>query len=121
MEIRDLQLICHDLPGTTQDIKWEDHLCFCVGKKIYLITSPDQVPHRASFRVSENDFEQILGMSGVVPAPYLARYHWVQVDDINRLSRPQWEKYIYNSYDLVYRKLPAKMQQEIGFMRKTHI
>jgi predicted DNA-binding protein (MmcQ/YjbR family) len=41
MEIEDLEKICKSFKGVTEDIKWEDHLCFNVGNKMFLITAPD--------------------------------------------------------------------------------
>ena len=114
MTIEDMQNICLKLPGTTQDIKWEDHLCFNVGGKIYLITSPDQVPVTASFKASEEDFTSLTEREGISPARYLARYKWAQVDDINRLSEYEWKKFLVRSYQLVFKKLPARLRKEIA-------
>lgn len=113
MTIQDLQDICIDLKGTTQDIKWEDHLCFNVGNKIYLITSPDQVPVTASFKASEEDFTTLTKREGIAPARYLARYKWVQLDDLKRLTRQEWVDYLCKSYDLVFNKLPARVKIQI--------
>ena len=113
MTIEEIQLICRKLKGTTEDIKWEDHLCFSIGDKIYLITSPDALPISASFKTSAEDFDILCEQTGFRPAPYLARYKWVKLDNINLLSITDWEKYIQNSYDLVYSKLPARMKKEI--------
>lgn len=113
MTIEDIQRICLQLKGTTQDIKWEDHLCFNIGEKIYLITSPDSVPQTASFKATEEDFIALTEREGIQPARYLARYKWVQLDDINRLSNEEWEKYILQSYQLVFSKLPGKVKRFI--------
>ncbi|QEE50352.1 hypothetical protein FUA48_12415 [Flavobacterium alkalisoli] len=113
MTIEELQNICATLPGVTYDIKWEDHLCFNVGEKMFLITSPDSVPHNASFKVSADDFEELTQREGIIPAPYLARYKWVQADDINRFTKKEWEKYLPAAYQLVFDKLPAKVKKEI--------
>lgn len=114
MTLEDLQKICKNLKGTTQDIKWEDHLCFNVGGKIYLVTSPDNVPVTASFKTSDEDFAELTERDGLFPARYLARYKWVQLDDINRLSSDEWIKYINRSYKLVFEKLTAKLKKEIN-------
>jgi hypothetical protein len=42
MQIEDLQKICKSFHGVTEDIKWENHLCFNVGEKMFLITAPDK-------------------------------------------------------------------------------
>lgn len=113
MEISDLQSICSSLPGTTQDIKWEDHLCFNVGGKMYLVTSPDKFPHTASFKVPDDEFEELCAVDGCMPAPYLARYKWVFVDDISRFGKMEWIRIIKQSYDLIFSKLPARVKKEI--------
>lgn len=113
MNIEDIQQICNTLPGTTTDIKWEDHLCFNVGNKMYLVTSPDKYPHTASFKTSNEEFSILCEMEGFAPAPYLARYKWVFVDDISRISIKKWEEIIRNSYTLIHAKLPGRIKKEI--------
>ena len=115
MNIEELQSICRKLKGVTEDIKWEDHLCFNVGNKMFLVTAPDALPHSASFKVSDEDFADLTSKEGFIPAPYLSRYKWVHVDDINRLNKKQWEYYIKQSYQLIASKLPAKTKKELGF------
>ena len=114
MSIDELKQICERLPGVTQDIKWEDHLCFNVGEKMFLVTAPDAVPHSASFKTSDEEFDQLSAREGFKPAAYLARHKWVHVDDIKRLNKRDWEKYIRLSYELVFSKLPAKLKKEIS-------
>jgi len=110
-----LQTICKKLKGVTEDIKWEDHLCFNVGGKMFLITSPDRVPVSASFKVTDEDFEELLAKEGFMPAPYLARYKWIHLDDIHRLSQKQWEYYAGQSYHLIASKLPSKTKKQSGY------
>ncbi len=114
MDISDLQSICNELPGTTEDIKWEDHLCFNVGGKMYLVTSPDAIPHTASFKVTDEDFELLCAKEGFSPAPYLARYKWVFINDISRIGSSEWKKLIKQSYRLIHAKLPTKVKKEIA-------
>ncbi len=114
MTIEDLMKICTRLKGNTTDIKWEDHLCFNVGEKIYLITSPDQAPPNASFKVTEKDFEKLIEREGIDQARYFAKRQWVSVDDISRLSKEEWEQYITSSYELVASRLTRKKRSELG-------
>jgi len=114
LTIADLRTISKKLKGVTEDIKWEDHLCFNIGDKMFLVTSPDSVPVSASFKVSDEEFEELSVKKGFMPAPYLARHKWVHLDDINRLSKKQWEYYAKQSYELISSKLPAKTKKEIG-------
>lgn len=114
MTIEELQHICKQFPGMTEDIKWDTHLCFNVGNKMFLMTSPDSVPQSASFKANDEDFEELSQREGFKPAPYLARYKWIYIEDINLLSKKEWEAYLKVSYQLVHDKLPAKIRKEIN-------
>jgi predicted DNA-binding protein (MmcQ/YjbR family) len=118
MNIADLQAICLALPGVTQDIKWENHLCFSVGGKLFLITSPDEVPVTASFKASPEDFQKLCQRSGIVPAPYLARNHWVMAEDITVMNRADWKSCLHMSYALIASKLPARVRQSLEAVEK---
>jgi predicted DNA-binding protein (MmcQ/YjbR family) len=114
MTVDEIASICKPLRGVTRDIKWENHLCFNVGDKMFLITAPDNSPITASFKASDEDFEELIQREGFIPAPYLARYKWVFVDDIKRLPKKQWEYYAKNAYALIASKLPVKTRKSLG-------
>ncbi len=114
MTIEDIQTLCLSFPGVTQQIKFEEHLCFNVGGKSFLYTSPDAVPISASFKVPAEDFEEITAKKGFSPHHYVARFKWVDLDDINRLTKNEWEFYLKQSYRLIAEKLPLKIRKEIG-------
>jgi predicted DNA-binding protein (MmcQ/YjbR family) len=113
MTLEELMTICEGLKGVTTDIKWENHLCFNVGEKIFLITAPDEVPPTASFKVTEEDFDLLVERDGLGQARYFAKRQWVAVDDISRLNRPEWEEYISKSHSLVAAKLTKKKRVEL--------
>jgi predicted DNA-binding protein (MmcQ/YjbR family) len=108
MTLEGIQQICNSFPDVTEDIKWEEHLCFNVGGKMFLITSPDFSPVTASFKVSPENFALLTEREGFKPAPYLARYQWVWVDDISRLSTKEWRALLQAAYELVKSRLPKK-------------
>lgn len=110
MTVEELREICLQLKGVTEDIKWEDHLCFSVGGKMFLVCSPDNVPPSASIKVSNEDFELLTSRSGIIPAPYLARNKWIYLADISTFSRKQWSSYIEAAYKIIGSKLPKKLQ-----------
>jgi len=112
-ELRDMSL---QLPGTTEDIKWETHLCFSVGNKMYLVTSPDIIPSPASFKVPADRFDEIISEEGFEKHAYLGRHNWVHLDDINRLPKKKWQEYIEQSYALVAARLPKKTKRLLGLI-----
>lgn len=113
MDIEELQKICLSFPAVTEDIKWETNLCFCVGSKIFCIANLEP-PHTFSFKVKEEEFDELSQSEGFIPAPYLARAKWVLVTDSSRLSRKSLINYLQQSYDLIKAKIPRKMKKELG-------
>jgi predicted DNA-binding protein (MmcQ/YjbR family) len=104
MHIEDLQNIVQHFKNITYDMKWENHLCFCVNKKIFMITSPDDYPVNASFKTTPEIKNLLLEREGFTSAPYLGRYNWIKVDDINKLSLTEWQEYLYLAYTLIAKK-----------------
>ncbi len=51
---------------------------------------------------------------GFKPAPYVAKYKWVLIEDVSKINKADWKKYIRQSYALVKEKLPAKIKNQLG-------
>ena len=113
MNIEEIRTYALGLPGVTEDIKWEHNLCFSVGGKIFLITNPDSYPVSASFKTTDEGFEELTSRDGIVQAPYLARNKWVMVKDIERIEKYEWRLFIANSYHLIFQKLPKKIRESL--------
>ena len=113
MDIEELQKICLSFPAVTEDIKWENNLCFCVGGKIFCIANLEP-PHTFSFKVKEEEYDELSQSEGFKPAPYLARAKWVLVTDSSRLNRKSLKNYLQQSYDLIKTKISRKMKEELG-------
>ena len=113
MTIDDIKSICNKLPHVTEDVKWGADLCFCIGEKMFCVTGLEQTPVGVSFKVSDDEFEEVSARPGFRPADYVARYKWVTVEDIGKISKKELEQFIKQSYALVKAKLPKKLQQKL--------
>jgi predicted DNA-binding protein (MmcQ/YjbR family) len=113
MNIELLQKICLSFPCVTEDVKWETNLCFCVGGKIFCIANLEP-PHTFSFKVTDDEFDELSNAEGFKPAPYLARAKWVLVVDSTRLNIKDLKNYLRQSYELIKSKIPKKMRAELG-------
>jgi|SRR5688572_25749155 len=111
MTVAEIREFCLSLNGTTESIKWEDHLCFSVGDKMYLVVNPDAFPVSSSFKTTDELFDDLTLREGIIPAPYMARHKWVYVDDLRRLKKKEWLTYAEIAYQLVLDKLSAKQQK----------
>ena len=116
MNTEELQKICRKHTGVTEDIKWGHDLVFSVGGKMFCVIGLDQIPVSASFKVNDEEFEEMADREGFRPAPYVAKYKWVLADDINVLSVKEWKSFIAQSYELVAAKLPAKTRKQLGLI-----
>jgi predicted DNA-binding protein (MmcQ/YjbR family) len=111
--IEELRTYCLSLAGTTEDMKWGDHLTFCVGLKMYVIFGLDNTPINTSIKVSEEDFEYYCKIEGIKPAPYLAKNKWISIDDLSLFTEKQWQEIIFKAYTIIKGKLTKKLQKEI--------
>ena len=114
MNIEEIQMYCKSLPAVTEDIKWGNDLVFSVGGKMFCVIGLEQSPTTASFKVSDEEFDEISSRSGFKPAPYVAKYKWVFIDDITKMKKREWEKYLKQSYELVKDKLSPKLKKQFG-------
>lgn len=108
MDIESLRALCSQFPHVTEDIKWGNDLCFCIGDKMFCVAGL-QTPTSVSFKVKDEEFDEMSSRPGIEPAPYVARYKWVLVTDLDKLNKKQWEHYVRQSYDLVKSKLPKNL------------
>ena len=113
MEIEKLRKFCLSLPATSEDVKWDNDLCFSVGGKMYCVAALDP-PFKCSFKVTDEEFEELSNTDGFMPAPYMARAKWVLVTNPSKLNKKDWEQYIRNSYELVKKKLTKKVGEQLG-------
>jgi predicted DNA-binding protein (MmcQ/YjbR family) len=113
MEVNWLRKYCLSLPAATEDIKWGNDLVFSVGDKMFCVASLDQ-PFKCSFKVRDEEFEELSNADGFMPAPYMARAQWILVTNPTKLNKKQWEQYIKQSYQLVKMKLTKKLREQLG-------
>lgn len=114
MNIEDISKVCLSLPMVTQDIKWGHDLVFSIGGKMFCVVGLDEVPTSATFKVKDEEFEEMSSSPGFKPAPYVAKYKWVMIEDITIMKHSDWEKFIHQSYNLVKAKLTNKLKKQLG-------
>lgn len=112
--IEQLRQICTDLPGVTEDIKWDNDLCFSVGKKMFAVTGIENAEGGVSVKTTPEKFAELTERPGIRPAHYVARYHWITVEDPNAVSTDELRQLIRESYQLVFDKIPARIKKTIS-------
>jgi predicted DNA-binding protein (MmcQ/YjbR family) len=110
MTIDWLRDFCLSLPHTTEQIQWGDNLVFKVAGKMYAVAALEPAAHWLSLKCSDEDFARLIERSGIDPAPYLARAHWVAIETEDTLPRGEMQQLLSRAHALVFAKLPKKTQ-----------
>jgi len=115
-----LRALCLSLPYATENLQWEEELCFKVRGKIFAMISLASVPQRLIFKCDSEEFLELIECEGAVPAPYVGRYKWVMLESLEVLPGSEIERCIRESYAMVAAKAkpPRSRIKEIKRNRK---
>jgi predicted DNA-binding protein (MmcQ/YjbR family) len=106
MNQESVRAYCLSLPHVTEDVQWGADLLFRIGNKMFTVLSLEPGHgHCMSFKCTPEVFAELTERDGIVPAPYVARYHWVALE-----LKPLLE----NAYELVKEKLPKKVKAQLS-------
>lgn len=114
MKKRDpLYELCRQLPGVTEDVKWENDLVFSVGDKMFAAFQlPEGEP--IGVKVDPEVFPALVQVPGITPAPYLAKHSWVKLATREVLPAETLSDLLREAHALVAAKLPKKVRASLG-------
>jgi predicted DNA-binding protein (MmcQ/YjbR family) len=101
------------LPHTTEEVLWGGDLVFKIGGKMYAVAALEPGAVWLSFKCTPENFVELAEREGIVPAPYLARHHWVALQTEDALPAAELKRLIGESYELVLGKLSKKAQEAL--------
>ena len=115
MDETGLRRLCGHWPGVGTDIKWDDDLVFMVdGKMFACLCIGGKRRGKLAFKVEPECFLAFTDRPGIVPAPYMARAHWIAMDDPGVMPKAELEALLRRAYGLVRARLPKKRQRELA-------
>ena len=114
MDLEEIRAFCLSLPGATEDVKWGNDLTFCVGQKMFAVTGLDSASQSISFKCTPEKFAELVEQDGIIPAHYVARYHWVTVENLDALKAEELKDLIKNSHRMVAEKLPKGVKKQLN-------
>jgi predicted DNA-binding protein (MmcQ/YjbR family) len=104
---------CLSLPGAREDYKWGGVRVFSIAEtKMFAVLN--LAGAGLSFKVDTPLFLGYVDRSGVRPAPYLARAHWISVAAPYALGGNELRELLQRSHQLVVRRLPKR--QQVGLL-----
>ncbi len=97
------------LPGATFDVKWGQDRIYSVGGKMFAAAgSVGQDRPLYSFKASDMAFELLVEQGLARPAPYAARFKWVQLLANDSLTEDELKAYVVQAHGLIAEALPKK-------------
>lgn len=120
MDLDSYNEYCDSLTATTHVVQWGDAHVWKVGGKVFAIagwSDSDEVV-AVTFKTSPDEYDFLVEMDGVRPAPYLASrgFTWVQHYGVPGLDDDDLREQIAESHRLVGLGLSKKKQRELGLV-----
>jgi predicted DNA-binding protein (MmcQ/YjbR family) len=113
------------LPHVQQTVQWGDNLVFwvgdkAVGGKMFCMLNLDPgAKCRAGFAAGPEGMAELCERESIVPAPYLARAHWVCVQQWDALSWAEWKQCLARAHGLIQAKLPRRTRDVLAMEPKA--
>ena len=108
------------LPHVVETMQWGANLVFWVGDKAIggkmfaLVNLDEDQKGVLSFPAGPERYAELLETEGVVPAPYLARAHWVAIRHWGVFPGRDLEELLKLGHSLVYEKLPKRTREVLA-------
>jgi predicted DNA-binding protein (MmcQ/YjbR family) len=123
MDAERLRAYLLTLPHVVETMQWGANLVFWVGDKAIggkmfaLINLEDPGPERRRvvhhalmmYAAGAVRYLELLEIEGLIPAPYMARIHWVAAERWDIFTAPEWHRELSAAHALTLAKLPKKV------------
>jgi len=113
LDVETIRKSCMSLPHVTEHIQWGEHLVFKVGGKCFAIANLGPAGNAISFKCSPEEFVELTEHDGIIPAPYLARAHWVALETFEALRARELQERLTTAHRHVFEKLPKRLKQQL--------
>ena len=120
MDVERLRTFLLTLPHVTETVQWGGSLVLWVGDKaiggkmfaVLSLNDPveGRTPQVMAYAAGPARFPDLLEREGLSPAPYLARAHWIAVEDWQVFSHGEWESELRQAHAVILDKLPPRLR-----------
>jgi len=110
MNTDEIRKFCLSFPDATENLQWEDELCFKIGGKIFVLLGLDNP--RLCFKCLPETFAELIEREDIRPAPYVGRYKWVMLDRLDALGNEELRDLIRQAYEMVSAKARAGVRKK---------
>jgi predicted DNA-binding protein (MmcQ/YjbR family) len=115
MRDAEIEKFCLSLPSAELSIQWGADRVFKIGGKMFALMGPPEMkPQTLSFKAGPESFEILTKQKNIIPAPYLARAQWVNLQKLDALTTKELKAYLTRAHAIVAAGLTKKKQVELG-------
>ena len=120
MDAEKVRAMLLKLPHVAETMQWGANLVFWVGDKaiggkMFAVVDLDGKGGPViSYAAGPERFAELVEREGVIPAPYLARAHWVAVERWGVFRASEWQSELEAAHALVYAKLPKRTRDVLA-------
>ncbi|MGA7341417.1 MAG: MmcQ/YjbR family DNA-binding protein [Terracidiphilus sp.] len=124
MDNERIRAICMALPHGAETVNWGHHLVYWVGGrdlggKMFAMTDLDGTGAGVLwFHCGAERFHELLEIDGIIPAPYLAKAHWVTLERWDALRPREIEEELRRAHALIFEKLPPRTRTLLAMPEK---
>lgn len=101
MNVEVIRKYCLGFPEATENLQWGDDLCFKIRGKIFVTLALTAVPQKMCFKCTPEGFSELIERQDIHPAPYVGRYKWVMLDQLDAVAWNELKDLIRQSYEMV--------------------
>jgi predicted DNA-binding protein (MmcQ/YjbR family) len=113
------------LPHAVETRQWGNNLVFwagdkAIGGKMFALINLDDpggtrlAKAALSFAALPERFHELLEIEGIIPAPYLARAHWIALEHWDVLRKNELEDLLRAANSLIYEKLSKRTKDVLA-------
>jgi predicted DNA-binding protein (MmcQ/YjbR family) len=111
---------CLGLPFVTEVVRWEEHLLFKVGGRMFAMIDLDG--HSCSLRCTPEMYAELVELADVVPCSHnMWKYHWVTTETLNAVPDREFRALLTAAYQIVRAGLPKAVRAELDEGRSAAV
>jgi predicted DNA-binding protein (MmcQ/YjbR family) len=120
MDAERIRAMLLKLPDVAETMQWGANLVFwagdkAIGGKMFAVVDLDGKGGPViSYPAGSERFAELVEREGVIPAPYLARAHWVAVERWDVFRANEWQSELEAAHALITAKLPKRTRDVLA-------
>ena len=125
MDAEKLRRFLLGLPHVEETVQWGDNLVFwagdkSIGGKMFAVVNLSGAGKTViAFAAAPERFAELVEIEGIIPAPYMARMHWVALERWDALRTSELEELLRAAHALIFNKLPPRTKAVLAMEPKA--